>query len=191
MSERDSLAQTFLALGPRDVEDAESASPLGGQESACNVLSSGQMPSGLAIIAEHDRGMRRLLKAVLERVDYRVLECASELDFAAQFDRSRLDDAQPLLLVLNVELTASFLSQVDQVARGRLHSPGMRVILICEFGAADRAPAIDAGHWVALLEKPFDLDEFEILACACSAAFEEASSDALVNEMADPAAMPE
>lgn len=150
------------------------------------MLSSAEMRSGLAIIAEYDRGMRRLLKTVLERVEYCVIECASELDFAAQFDRSRLDDAQPLLLVLNVELTASCLSRVVQVARGRLHSSGIRVILICEFGAAERAPVIDAGHLVGLLEKPFDLDEFEVLASACSAALEAASANAVVNEMANP-----
>lgn len=127
------------------------------------------MRRSLAFVTEKDAALRRLLIRVLEGAAFDVLECTSDAQLQHQLRRSSLAVGQRTLLVMNADSAAPSLAQLGEATRLRLGGEPSEwcVILTFEFGAIEQLPTPSGCRMVALLEKPFDLDQFEQLAKAC------------------------
>ena len=112
------------------------------------------------LLAEDDPTMRELLAGVLVREGYQVVQVADGRALLAVLgewdDRQRFD-----LLVTDDWLPGR--RGIDVLARLRATRPGVRVVLITAFADENlRAEAVALGA-CAVLDKPFDLDDFRAI----------------------------
>jgi DNA-binding NtrC family response regulator len=123
----------------------------------------------LAFVAERDAALRRLLTRILQNVAFDVCECASEAQLQEQLRDKTLAWDQRTLLVVSAALAGPSLARLGDATRvrGGDNPPDVCVILTFEFGAIEQLPTPEGCRMIALLEKPFDLDQFERLASAC------------------------
>jgi CheY-like chemotaxis protein len=112
----------------------------------------------LILVADDDRAMRAMLRIVLVRQGFDVVECESGDDLIARIARVEEGEARPDLIVSDVCMPGASGLDVGHFARSRL--PDVPLVLITAFGDARthrRARELGAA---LVVDKPFDLRDF-------------------------------
>lgn len=126
------------------------------------------MPLSLALLAEPNASLRRLIGTALRHVGYEVSEAANELQLKLKLFSSTILIAEDALLVLDRDIARHCVSELGALfrVRARVPSPAARFILMCEpgQGGALQATGLDRRQLAGVLQKPFDLHELERLA---------------------------
>jgi CheY-like chemotaxis protein len=114
--------------------------------------------STLVLVADDDPAMRSMLGASLRRRGLEVDECRDGTELLERLESLRLGDDRPSLVVSDLRMPdVTGLDVVHWIGRWL---PEVPVILITAFGDAQthkRAKALGAA---AVIDKPFDLEEF-------------------------------
>lgn len=135
------------------------------------------MAQPLALLAERDAALRQLIALALGAAGYDVRACSNALQLKAELYSSPIVSTECALLVLNVELAAQCALELATLVRVRSSERTARALFlfICEFGGLRQftPSGVADRDIVGVLEKPFDLDELEVLARTCRARFPE------------------
>jgi len=126
--------------------------------------------SVLALLAERDAALRHLMALALRSAGCDVRQCSNVLQLRAELYSSPIHSWERVVLVLNIEIATQCTSELVAMERIRAAARLRRAdhVFVCEFGGLKRFTAPG-------LEKPFDLDELEQIARACSQSSRSAS----------------
>lgn len=115
----------------------------------------------LIFLAEDDAAMRAMLRMLLTRSGFAVVDCPDGAALIAEIERTREGGPRPQVIISDVQMPgASGLDVVDTASRVL---PGVPIILITAFGddrTHRRARELGA---TAVLNKPFTLAELQNL----------------------------
>ena len=151
LSVQSSPAGTIVRLGfPLAQEDEM---PLRGA-TAARAPSEMPVPERHALLAEDDDTVRRVVRLVLQREGFKVIEAANGVAALEAWQAT-----QPTLAVLVADVEMPLMGGPELATRLLQVHPGVRVILMSGYVADDAVRAALPAADVAFLQKPFDVDE--------------------------------
>ena len=151
LSVQSSPAGTIVRLGFPLAQEEEM--PLRGAAPA-RVPSELPVPERHALLAEDDDTVRRVVRLVLQREGFKVIEAANGVAALEAWQAT-----QPTLAVLVADVEMPLMGGPELATRLLQVHPGVRVILMSGYVADDAVRAAIPAADVAFLQKPFDVDE--------------------------------
>ena len=110
------------------------------------------------LLAEDDAEMRALVSGDLRRAGYSVVECADGAALLRRLDAENRTEGHSVDLVV-ADVRMPELSGLDVLERLRAADPFTPYIIVTAFGSADtRRAAVRLGA-IAMLDKPFEIDD--------------------------------
>ena len=111
------------------------------------------------LLAEDDADMRKTLSSLLRAYGYQIVECSDGLDLLKMFSASQLQIHAPRYSLLISDIRMPGLSGLEILERFRGKRGFPPVILITAFGDLETHIKARESGAVAVLDKPFEIDE--------------------------------
>jgi DNA-binding NtrC family response regulator len=122
--------------------------------------------AALALVVERDPSLCRLMRNTVARADYDVIQCSNPPQLKLELAAAAVVEAPALLMVVSLEIARECSAEISALLRSRTreHRPAVDMAFTVEFGAHRQLPALGTYALAGVLEKPFQLDELQIIA---------------------------
>jgi len=118
--------------------------------------------SRVILVAEDDHEMRRLLEWRLRRDGYEVQSCANGFELLGHIDSLSERDSPRLDLIVS-DIRMPGFTGIEILEYVNFNGGGPPIVLITAFGDDDTRAKAEQYNAAAILDKPFDLDEFAVV----------------------------
>jgi hypothetical protein len=124
------------------------------------------MATSLALVVEPDASLRHLMRDAVRRAGLDVIECSNPLQLKVEVRAPKVIEAAELFCVVSVDIARHCGPELTDLFRARVRHgrPEVRMGYTCEFCAPQPPLSFSHCELVAMLEKPFALEELEELA---------------------------